>query len=279
MNDYANRIAQAVAYLQDRLGAYHPHYALVLGTGSQKMLSQLEVHESIDFTDIPFFSPTTAPSHGTRLVVASYQGVLLAVLEGRHHYYEGYDMQTITFPVRVLGAWGVDTLLLSAAVGGLLEGMQSSEIVLVNDHIHLQSGSPLRGANLDTYGPRFPDMSAPYDAQLRDHTQAVAQARNEKLREGVYVSVDGPQLETPAEYAYLRNIGGHVVGMSVTAEVIIARHMGLRCLALAVVSDLCYPKALAPINIAEVMAAVERAQPQLLALIGGVLVADNKNRK
>ena len=255
-----------------------PSYALVLGTGAQRLTGLLRDRTSIEYAEIPYLQPTTAPSHHAQLHIGTLADVPILLLEGRYHYYEGYDMSEITFPIRLLKAIGVDTLLMTNAAGGLLPGMQKSELMLVADHINLQAESPLRGPNLDEYGPRFPDMSAPYDTQLRTRARAAAQRNNIPLREGVYVSVGGPQLETPAEYEYLRRIGGEVVGMSTAPEVIVARHMKMRCCVCSVISDLCYPGALEVIDVPQILAAVAAAEPHLATLLTEIVTEDAASR-
>ncbi len=267
---YISRIQGARDFLQKKLGEV-PRYGMVLGTGSQQLVAALEDSYCIPYASIPHFQPPTAPLHGAQLHVGKLYGKQVLLMDGRYHYYEGYNMQEVTFPIRVLGALGVDTLLLTNAAGGLVTGMQKSELMLVTDHINLQPENPLRGANLDTYGPRFPDMSAPYDGVLCAAAKQVAVAQQLPLREGVYVAVQGPQLETPAEYAYLTQIGAHAVGMSTVPEVLVARHMGMRCCAISIISDICYPGALEVVEVSAIFAAVAAAQPHLQALICGIL--------
>ena len=269
---YLEQIEVTAAFLRKKLP--FTCYALLLGTGAQGLVSSLSERRSLSYSDIPNFVPTTAPSHEGQLHWGRLGGVSLLLLEGRYHYYEGYSIQEITLPIRAMGRAGVDTLLLTCAAGGLRPGMQKSELMLICDHINLQPESPLRGKNLDTLGPRFPDMSVPYDLHLRQKALQVAEKQRISLQEGVYVAVQGPQLETPAEYAYLRQIGADAVGMSTVPEVIVAKHMGLRCCAVAVISDLCYPAALEEIDVQKVMVAVAAAQPHLQALVCGILTED-----
>ena len=273
---YLKKIEEAASFLKNKLPKLR--YALLLGTGTQKIASTLKNQRSIAYTDVPYFLPTTSLSHKSQLQVGLLRDVPLLLLEGRYHYYEGYSMQEITFPIRVMAKIGIDTLLLTCAVGGLRPGMQKSELILIRDHINLQPENPLRGQNLDTLGPRFPDMSTPYDKDLRQIALTVSKKQRISLQEGVYVAVQGPQLETPSEYNYLRQIGADVVGMSTAPEVIVARHMGLRCCAIAVVSDLCYPDALEEIDVQKVLAAVEAAQPNLETLLCGILKEEQSKK-
>lgn len=272
---YLSRIESASQYLQRQLPQV-PRYAILLGTGAQSLAAALSAKSSIAYEDIPHFQPTTAPTHTSQLHKGTLQGTEVLLLEGRYHYYEGYSMQEVTFSIRVLGAIGVDTLLMTHAAGGLLPNMQKSELALIKDHINLQPENPLRGPNLEAYGPRFLDMSAPYDLGLRNLAEQVAQAQQIPLREGVYAAVQGPHLETPAEYEYLRKIGADLVGMSTVPEVLVARHMGMRCCVLSVISDLCYPGALEVVEVPKVLAAVAAAEPALQQLLCGILAKDKK---
>ena len=270
---YAEKIVEAATYLRDCLTEV-PSYAIILGTGAQHIAHLLTERQTISYQDIPHFEPTTAPTHLDQLHLGKLKGRSVLLLEGRYHYYEGYSIEEITFAVRVLGNLGVGTLLMTNAAGGLLPGMQKSDLLLVRDHINLQPKSPLRGPNLDDFGPRFPDMSKPYDAELRALARRIAQQHEIPLKEGIYVCVQGPQLETPAEYEYLSRIGGELVGMSTAPEVIVARHMGMRCCVLSVVSDLCYPAALEVIDISEVLAAIEVARPRIEVILSGIIQED-----
>ena len=192
-------------------------------------------------------------------------------MQGRFHLYEGYTAAQVTLPVRVLGELGVETLLISNAAGGMNPLYRRGDLMLVTDHINFQGVNPLSGPNVDAWGPRFPDMSEPYDRALRDAAEAAALDRGLRLQQGVYVAVVGPNLETRAEYRFLRTIGADVVGMSTVPEVIVARHHGLRCLAISVVTDECFPEALEPVNIADILAAAAEAEPKLTQIMGDVV--------
>ena len=272
VTSYLEKVEASAAFLKAELDV--PRYAVLLGTGAQPLAEALSEVRVLSYADIPHFVPSTAPTHAARMQAGSLDGLPVLLLEGRYHYYEGYDMQQVTLPIRALGAAGVDTLLMTNAAGGLRPGMQKSDLMLISDHINLQPENPLRGQNLDKYGPRFPDMSTPYDTSLLRIAEQVAKNQKIRLQKGVYAAVQGPQLETPAEYAYLRQIGADAVGMSTVPEVLVARHMGLRCFAVSVISDLCYPGALEVVSVPKVLAAVAAATPQLQALLCGLLAED-----
>jgi purine-nucleoside phosphorylase len=192
-------------------------------------------------------------------------------MQGRFHLYEGYSPREVTLPVRVMGALGLDTLLISNAAGGMNPQFAQSDVMLVTDHINLQGANPLVGPNVDDWGPRFPDMSEPYDPTLRTWAEDVALEQEIKLQRGVYVAVVGPNLETKAEYRMLRRMGADAVGMSTVPEVIVARHMDLRVMALSVITDECFPDALAPVTLDEVVAAADEAEPRLTTIMAGVV--------
>ena len=205
-------------------------------------------------------------------MIGQLEGIPIYAFQGRFHLYEGYSAQQVTFPVRVLGALGVETLLISNAAGGMNPHFKRGDLMLITDHINFQGANPLVGPNLDEWGPRFPDMSEPYDLKLRQAAEESARRRGIKLQQGVYVSVTGPNLETRAEYRFLRWGGADVVGMSTVPEVIVARHMDMRVMAISVVTDECFPDALEPVSIADVLAAAAEAEPSLSAIIKDVVV-------
>jgi purine-nucleoside phosphorylase len=209
--------------------------------------------------------------HHGRLLAGEVNEVPVLALQGRFHLYEGYDARAVTFPVRVLHHLGVETLLIANAAGGMNPAYRRGDLMLVADHINLQGVNPLTGPNVDEWGPRFPDMSEAYDAGLRRLAREVAEEEGIPLHEGVYVAVTGPNLETPAEYRFLRGIGADAVGMSTVPEVIVARHMGVECLAVSVITDECFPDTLEPVTIEAVLAAAAEAEPKLTRLFLGVL--------
>jgi purine-nucleoside phosphorylase len=248
-----------------------PEVAIVLGTGLGGLAGEIEVAASVDYADIPGFPLSTVESHAGRLLCGTLGGKTVVAMQGRFHRYEGYTLQQATFPVRVLRALGARTLVVSNACGGMREDWAPGELMLISDHINLLGDNPLIGENDDRLGARFPDMSAPYDAELRDLARAVAREQGIVLREGVYVAVPGPNLETRAEYRMLRALGADVVGMSTVPEVIVAVQGGMRVLGLSIITDQCVPETLVAADIATIIATAGRAEPALTALVRGVL--------
>lgn len=248
-----------------------PRLGIILGTGLGQLAEEIAVEASLPYDQLPHFPVSTVESHAGRLLVGTLGGVPVVAMQGRFHLYEGYSPKDVTFPVRVLGSLGVETLLISNAAGGMNPLYRRGDLMLLTDHINLQGSNPLVGPNVDAWGPRFPDMSAPYDPALIEVAEREALARGIKLHQGVYVAVEGPNLETRAEYRFLRALGADVVGMSTVPEVIVARHMNLRVLALSVITDECFPDALEPVSIEDVLAAAAEAEPRLTALMKAVV--------
>ena len=248
-----------------------PEIALVLGTGLGGLARRIEHAIAIEYAEIPGFPLSTVESHAGRLLIGTLAGRTVAAMEGRFHRYEGYTLQRVTFPVRVLRALGAETLVVSNACGGMHPLWSPGELMLIADHINLLGDNPLVGPNDDSLGPRFPDMSAPYDPALRALARAVALQERLVLREGVYVAVTGPSLETRAEYRALRTLGADVVGMSTVPEVIVAVHGGMRVLGVSIITDQCLPDALEPASVERIIAVAEGAEPSLTALVMGVL--------
>ncbi|MEO6210970.1 MAG: purine-nucleoside phosphorylase [Gemmatimonadaceae bacterium] len=269
----AHTRAQASAAAQsvrDRFGRV-PDVAIILGTGLGALGRAIEAQTVIDYADIPGFPLSTVESHAGRLLCGTLGGKTVVAMQGRFHLYEGYSAQQVAFPVRVMRELGAHTLIVSNACGTLHPLWNAGEIMLMADHINLLGTNPLIGANDDALGPRFPDMSTPYDTELRDLARAVARDLKIVLREGVYVAITGPALETRAEYRMLRTIGADVVGMSTVPEVIAAVHGGMRVLGLSIMTDKCLADSLMPVTLAEIVEMAERAEPDLTALVRGVL--------
>jgi purine-nucleoside phosphorylase len=264
------RIEESAAVIRERFGDV-PEVAIVLGTGLGQLAAEIDTRITIAYSEIPSFPLSTVESHAGRLLCGALGGKTVVAMQGRFHRYEGYSLQEVTFPVRVLRALGARTLVVSNACGGLHPLWSAGELMLIADHINLLGDNPLVGPNDDRLGPRFPDMSAPYDEGLRARARAAALERGIVLREGVYVAVPGPNLETRAEYRFLRAIGADVVGMSTVPEVIVAVHGGMRVLGLSIVTDLCLPDALAPATVEQIIAVANRAEPQLTQLVRAVL--------
>jgi len=263
-------IADALRAIQART-TFSPDVAIILGTGLGGLANEIERPTRIPYTDIPGFPRATVESHAGQLLLGTLSGQRVVAMQGRFHRYEGYSLQQIALPVRVLHALGARTLIVSNACGGMNPLWSPGDLMLLADHINLLGDNPLVGPNDDTVGPRFPDMSAPYDSGLRATARAVALELGITLREGVYVAVTGPSLETRAEYRMLRTIGGDVVGMSTVPEVITAVHMSMRVLGLSIITDECLPDALAPVTLDRIIAVAGEAEPRLTALIRGVL--------
>jgi purine-nucleoside phosphorylase len=265
MKGWYARISETAAFLKERGAA--PRAMIVLGTGLGGLGDRLEGSVRIPYEEIPHFPASTSPSHAGELVIGRVGDVEVAAMHGRFHYYEGYDLKDVTFPVRVARALGAETLFITSAVGGMNPLYRKGEIVAIEDHINLMGDSPLRGENDERLGPRFPDMSAPYDAAWIDRAEALALEAGFRLPRAVLVAVMGPQLETRAEYRWLRSMGADVVGMSSVPEAIVATHCGLRTLALSVVTDICLADALAPVDVAEIIATANEAAPRLETLL------------
>jgi purine-nucleoside phosphorylase len=261
-----DRVAAAADAIRARTGL-RPEIAIVLGTGLGGLAREIAIEAEVPYGDIPGFPLSTVESHTGKLLAGRLAGRPVMAMQGRFHRYEGYDLQQVTFPVRVLHALGARTLVVSNACGGMNPLWGPGDLVLLSDHINLLGDNPLVGPNDDRMGPRFPDMSAPYDGELRALARAAALELGIVLREGVYVAVPGPNLETRAEYRMLRAIGADVVGMSTVPEVIVAVHQGMRVVGVSIITDQCLPDALEPADIERIIATASRAEPQLTRLI------------
>lgn len=248
-----------------------PNVGIILGTGLGNLAREIQVETSIPYGEIPHFPLSTVETHEGRLLLGTLADVPVVALQGRFHFYEGYDLQTVTLPVRVMGLLGAGILLVSGASGGMNPEWNPGELVLLQDHINLLGDNPLAGPNLDELGPRFPDMSDPYDPGLRKLAREVAAQEGILLREGVYVAVQGPNLETRAEYRMLRLMGADVVGMSTVPEVIVARHMNMQVLGVTIITDSCLPDTLEPVDVATIIETARGAEPKLATLLRGVL--------
>lgn len=247
---YAEQIKDTVDFLEEN-GITQPAAGIVLGTGLGRFVEKIKPLKVIAYHDIPHFPVATVESHSGKLIYGTIGNTVVLAMQGRFHYYEGYTMQQITFPVRVMHALGIKHLLLSNAAGGVNLDYKKGDLVLINDHINLLPENPLRGLNTPEYGSRFPDMSAPYDAGLSTLIHEMAKAQDIDIKHGVYTAVMGPNLETRAEYRFLKIIGSDLVGMSTVPEVIVANQLGLPCAAVSVVTDECDPDNLHPVDISE----------------------------
>jgi purine-nucleoside phosphorylase len=248
-----------------------PEVGIILGTGLGGLASQIAVEREVPYGEIPGFPLSTVETHAGKLLLGRLGGRPVVAMQGRFHRYEGYDLQQVTFPVRVLHALGARTLVVSNACGGMNPLWGPGDLVLLSDHINLLGDNPLVGPNDERLGPRFPDMSAPYDPELRVLARRIALELGIVLREGVYVAVPGPNLETRAEYRMLRAIGADVVGMSTVPEVIVAGHEGMRTIGLSIITDQCLPDALEPASLERIIATAARAEPALTRLISALV--------
>jgi purine-nucleoside phosphorylase len=273
MHELSAHVEQAVAAI-GRQWAGRPRAGIILGTGLGSVAGQIATEATIDYAAVPHFPRSTTPGHTGQLVCGQLEGLPVVAMEGRFHAYEGYSYAQITFPVRVMRALGADLLIVSNACGGMNPQYAQGDIMVIEDHINLMNGNPLIGVNDDRLGPRFPDLSAPYDRVLIDRALEIARRENFTAHKGVYVAVTGPNLETRAEYRFLRLIGADVVGMSTVPEVIVAVHAGMRVLGLSIVTDMCLPDALKPASIHEILATAAGAEPKLRKIVLGVLAAE-----
>ena len=264
-----DRIQEATGVVRRRT-KLRPDFAIVLGTGLGGLAAEIEVEAAIPYEEIPGFPLSTVESHAGRLLLGRIGQRPVVAMQGRFHRYEGYDLAAVTFPVRVMQALGARVLFVSNACGGMNPLWSPGDLVLLSDHINLLGDNPLIGANDERLGPRFPDMSAPYDPELRALARATALELGITLREGVYVAVPGPNLETRSEYRMLRMMGADVVGMSTVPEVIVAVHAGMRTLGISIITDQCLPDALEPADIGRIIETAGRAEPSLTRLIVGL---------
>ena len=270
MLELAAQVDKAVSVIRERWPR-EARVGIILGTGLGSLAQQIEAEATIDYESIPYFPRSTAISHAGQLVCGKLQGLAVVAMEGRFHAYEGYTHQQITFPVRVMRALGAELLIVSNACGGMNPQYACGDVMVIEDHINLMNGNPLIGINDDKLGPRFPDMCRPYNPALIDRALEIARQENFAAHRGVYVAVTGPNLETRAEYRFLRLIGADVVGMSTVPEVLAAVHAGMRILGLSIVTDMCLPDALEPADISRILAHAASAEPKLRKIVLGIL--------
>jgi purine-nucleoside phosphorylase len=266
------RIEESAARLRES-GFPSPRVAMILGTGLGRLGELIEPVAEIPYDEIPHFPRSTVESHAGKLIAGELAGRTVVAMQGRLHMYEGYTLQEVTFPVRVMRALGAEILVLSNAAGGLNPLFAAGDLMLIDDHINFMGDNPLRGPNEETLGPRFPDMSEAYDRGLAALAERVALAGGLRLQRGVYAALCGPALETRAEYRFLRAAGADAVGMSTVPETIVANHAGMRVLALSVITDMCLPDALHAVDIAQILRVAGEAEPRLARLVELVLRA------
>ena len=277
MLDLYDKIQDATKKIQKEFGAT-PRAGIILGTGLGGLVDEIEIEAAIDYGDIPHFPTSTATSHRGRLVCGSLAGVPVVAMEGRFHMYEGYPLKQITLPVRVFKALGAEMMIVSNACGGLNPYFTGGDIMVIEDQINLMGDNPLIGINDDRLGERFPDMCEPYDQQWINRTIKIAQDQGIRIHKGVFVAVAGPNLETRAEYRFLRTIGADVVGMSTVPETIVAIHSGLKVVGLSVITDMCLADALKPSNTDEIIKTAGEAAPKLQAIVRGIVAEADKTR-
>ncbi|MCS7166774.1 MAG: purine-nucleoside phosphorylase [Gemmatales bacterium] len=270
MKGLYEQIQEAAAAIRQQWSG-KPRFGIILGTGLGGLREEVQAEVVIPYESIPHFPKATAISHAGNLVGGTWQGRTVVLMEGRVHYYEGYPMQQITFPVRVMKALGCEILILTTACGGMNPQWRKGDLMLIEDHINLMGDNPLIGPNDERLGPRFPDMCYAYDRDLLALAERIGLEEQIRLHRGVYVALAGPNLETRAEYRFLRLIGADVVGMSTVPEVIVAVHAGLRVLGIAVITDMCLPDALQPVSVADILATAAQAEKPLRTLIRRVV--------
>jgi purine-nucleoside phosphorylase len=266
MPELYEQIQEAMAAIQARWKG-RPRVGIILGTGLGGLVEEIEIEAALPYGDIPHFPASTAPTHAGRFVCGRLAGQTVVAMEGRFHFYEGYSLRQITLPVRVMKALGCEILLVSNACGGMNPQFAKGELMIIEDHINLMGDNPLIGQNDDRLGPRFPDMCHPYDRELIALARRIALEEKIVLHQGVFVAVAGPNLETRAEYRFLRGIGADVVGMSTVPEIVVGVHGGLRNVGLSVITDLCLPDALEPANLPDIIATANAAEKKLRVLV------------
>jgi purine-nucleoside phosphorylase len=266
-------LLETVQYIKQKTNNFEPEIGIVLGTGLGGLVTDIEVEFSLMYSNIPNFPISTLEFHSGKLIFGTLKGKKVMAMQGRLHYYEGYSMQQITFPMRVMKTLGIKWLFVSNAAGSLNPAFKKGDLMVINDHINLQPESPLRGRNEGDMGPRFPDMSAPYHQKLIDAALEIAKTENITCHQGVYVAVTGPNLETKAEYKYLRIIGGDAVGMSTVPEVIVANHMSIPVFAISVLTDEGFPEDLQPTSLEEIIQTANLAEPKMTLILSQLISA------
>jgi len=270
MSELISKINETLEVIKKITNEEYP-FGIILGTGLGGLAKDIDVQYEIEYEDLPHFPLSTVESHHGKLIFGKIGDKNVVAMQGRFHFYEGYSMKQITYPVRVMKFLGVKTLLVSNACGGMNPIYTRGEIMLMVDHINLLGDNPLIGVNEDELGPRFPDMSEPYDLELIKIAEEVALENKIKVQKGIYVAVPGPNLETKAEYRFLRTIGADVVGMSTIPENIVANHMGLKVLGISIVTDECFPDSLKPVNVEEIISTAMKAEPKMTLIMKEVV--------
>ena len=261
---------ESVAYIQSKTNV-QPTIGIILGTGLGGLVKEINIIDEIPYKDIPHFPVSTVESHSGKLIFGELGGKKVVAMQGRFHYYEGYDMKQVTFPVRVMKLLGIEKLFVSNASGGVNPDFEVGEIMVINDHINLFPAHPLIGPNYDELGPRFPDMSEPYDPEMINLAVKIAEENNIKVSVGTYLGLTGPTLETPAEYGYVRTIGADAVGMSTVPEIIVARHMEIPCFAISIITDLGVPGKIHKVSLQDVIDVASRQEPKMTLIMNELI--------
>lgn len=261
---------ESVAYIQSKTNV-QPTIGIILGTGLGGLVKEINIIDEIPYKDIPHFPVSTVESHSGKLIFGELGGKKVVAMQGRFHYYEGYDMKQVTFPVRVMKLLGIEKLFVSNASGGVNPDFEVGEIMVINDHINLFPAHPLIGPNYDELGPRFPDMSEPYDPEMINLAVKIAEENNIKVSVGTYLGLTGPTLETPAEYGYVRSIGADAVGMSTVPEIIVARHMEIPCFAISIITDLGVPGKIHKVSLQDVIDVASRQEPKMTLIMNELI--------
>ncbi|MEI7810860.1 MAG: purine-nucleoside phosphorylase [Ignavibacteria bacterium] len=270
MTDTLEKIAETIEVIRTKT-THTYEVGIILGTGLGGLVKEISIEAEIDYSELPHFPLSTVESHQGKLIFGTIGGKKVVAMQGRFHFYEGYTMQQITYPVRVMKFLGVKTLLVSNACGGMNPIFRKGDIMIMSDHINMLGDNPLIGKNIDELGPRFPDMSEPYCLKLIELAEQVALENKIKVQKGVYVAVPGPNLETKAEYRFLRAIGADVVGMSTVPENIVANHMGMKVLGFSIITDECFPESLKAVDVLEIIAIAIKAEPKMTLIMKEVI--------
>ncbi len=264
------KIEEAKCFIEQKR-KLKPEIGIILGTGLGKLVNDIEDQSVISYKDIPSFIVSTAPGHRGNLILGKLKGKKVVVMQGRFHFYEGYSLEEVTFPIRVMKALGINILIESNTAGGMNPNFKAGDLMLITDHINLMGNNPLIGPNDDKIGPRFPDMSEPYDNKLIELAERIALEERIKVHRGVYLGISGPSLETRAEYKFLRMIGADAVGMSTVPEVIVAKHSNLQVLGISCITDECIPDRLKPVDLPTIVHVAQKAEPQMRRLVERVI--------
>ena len=266
-----DNIQEALAFIRTKT-SFQPKFGIILGTGLGGLADEIEVTDEIDYGDIPHFPTSTVQSHKGKLIFGNLAGIPVVAMAGRFHFYEGYTMKQVTFPIRVLKFLGIKRLIISNVSGGTNPNYQAGDIVFVKDHIYMQSENPLRGENDDRLGTRFPDMMNIYDRKLNAKALKIAKKNNIRAHEGVYLCLQGPNLETPAEYVYIHRVGADMVGMSTIPEVIVANHSALPIFVISIISNQSYPpEAIKEVSVEDVIAMAKAIEPKMSLIVKDIL--------